>query len=72
MPRNFKTFAIMTCCLAGLIFAGCKKENNGNGDGQPPILLVNGTDVYEDTLKVSAGQLMELCYSIEDEVVWHR
>jgi hypothetical protein len=67
MPRNFKTFAIMTCCLAGLIFAGCKKENNGNGDGQPPILLVNGTDVYEDTLKVNAGQLMELSYSIEDD-----
>lgn len=55
----------IACCTAGLIFAGCKKEDNG--DGQPPILLVNGTEVYEDTLKVSAGQLMELSYSIEDD-----
>ena len=67
MPKNFKFFMIVACCTAGLIFAGCKKEDNGNGDGQPPILLVNGTDVYEDTLKASSGQLLELTYTIEDD-----
>lgn len=67
MPRNLNFFIIAACCTVGLIFAGCKKEDNGNGDGQPPILLVNGSDVYEDTLKVSAGQLMVLEYTIEDD-----
>lgn len=67
MPNNFKTLMIVACCTVGLVFVGCKKEDNGNGDGQPPILLVNGADVYEDTLKVGTGQLMELTYTIEDD-----
>lgn len=69
MPENFKTIIAIACCSAALMFAGCKKDNNG--DGQPPILLVNGTDVYEDTLKTSAGQLIELSYSIEDDQSSH-
>lgn len=67
MFRNFKNFVIMICCLVGLILVGCKKEDNGNGDGQLFILLVNGIDVYEDIFKASVGQLMELFYSIEDD-----
>ncbi|MEQ8704666.1 MAG: hypothetical protein RIC19_12145 [Phaeodactylibacter sp.] len=67
MPRNLKSILIAACCIAGVLLAGCKKDNNTNGDGLPPVLLVNGADVYEDTLKVSAGQLLELTYTIEDD-----
>ena len=70
MPRNFKTYLIFACCIAGIAISGCKKDNN-NGDGLPPVLLINGADIHEDTLKVGAGQLLELSYAIEDDQNGH-
>ncbi len=67
MPRYFNKNALCFCGILLIAIGGCKKEDGQNGDGRPPVLLVNGTDVHEDTLKLSAGQVLELAYAIDDD-----
>lgn len=51
---------------------GCKKDNNGPGhDGQPPLLLLDGKDIYEDTMKVASGAELLLPFTIVDDQTSH-
>jgi hypothetical protein len=77
MNFSFKYLSILLLISVSvcLLFNSCKKEEGGDtvlGDGAPPVLLLNGQDVYEDTIKVSVNPVLDISFTINDDLSKHQ
>lgn len=56
--------------LACLLLIGACKPNKGNDfkfDGDAPLLMINGKDIYRDTFKFSVVDKFDMNFSIQDD-----
>ena len=68
--RNFlplKKLLFAAGAITALLFAGCKKEDNNPAPGEAPVILLGGSDIYEDTLKMVDGAEALIPFTVEGE-----
>jgi hypothetical protein len=63
----YKKLLVAACAAAALLFAGCKKEDNNPPAGEAPVILVGGSDVFEDTLKMTGGAEALIPFTVEGD-----
>jgi hypothetical protein len=75
MMKNTLAFRVMAgiALITILLFSACKKDSEPSspGDDTPPVILLDGKDIYEDTLKFSVNPEIEFSFTIEDDLSGH-
>jgi len=71
---KIQNYLITLFFFTGLIILlnACKKDNAEPGDDNAPELLLNGADIYEDTIKMTINPEIDIPFTISDDLNTHQ
>jgi hypothetical protein len=64
---SYKKSILLLGLIVILASIGCNKEDSNPAPGQAPVILIGGSDVFEDTLKMEGGAEALIPFTVEGD-----